>query len=78
VQLKEELDNISVHWPATTPPDLKHLHIIVELPSGERCVHWVSFKLKLCQHQSLASDLPWLEEIHSELWNREDRRPQLF
>jgi hypothetical protein len=24
------------------------------------------------------SDLPWLEEIRSKLWNREDRRPQLF
>ncbi|KAI0250344.1 hypothetical protein BJV78DRAFT_1283292 [Lactifluus subvellereus] len=27
------LDNISAHWPATTPPDLQHLHIIVELSS---------------------------------------------
>ncbi|KAI0249462.1 hypothetical protein BJV78DRAFT_696849 [Lactifluus subvellereus] len=26
------LDNVSAHWPATTPLNPKHLHIIVELP----------------------------------------------
>jgi hypothetical protein len=35
----EELDNISDYW---LVPDPKAIHIIVELPSGERCVHWIS------------------------------------
>jgi hypothetical protein len=39
VKLEGEPDNTSGHWPATTPPNPQHLHIIVELPSGERCVH---------------------------------------
>jgi hypothetical protein len=34
-------DKISHHWPATTPPNPEHLHIMVELSSGKRCVHWV-------------------------------------
>jgi hypothetical protein len=38
----DEVDDISDHWPATMPPNPKHLHIIVEIPSGERCAHWVS------------------------------------
>ena len=42
LELDEELDTISTHWPATTPPNPQNLHIIVELPSGKRCVHWVS------------------------------------
>ncbi|KAH9968404.1 hypothetical protein BJV74DRAFT_968761 [Russula compacta] len=32
VQL-EETDDISDHWPVTSPPPLKRLHIIVEVPS---------------------------------------------
>jgi len=24
------------------------------------------------------TDLPWLEDVHSKIWNREDLRPQLF
>jgi hypothetical protein len=40
LKLEGELDNISTHWPAAT--SLQHVHIIVELPSGKRCVHWVS------------------------------------
>jgi hypothetical protein len=24
------------------------------------------------------TDLPWLEEVHSKIWNRKDLRPQLF
>ena len=39
VQLDEDLDNISDYWPMTTPLNPKHLHIIVELPLGKRCVH---------------------------------------
>lgn len=35
----DDLNIISDYWPATTPPNGKHLHIIVELPSCERCVH---------------------------------------
>jgi hypothetical protein len=42
-QFAEELDvadSVAEVWPE--PPDTKHLHIIVELPSGKRRVHWVS------------------------------------
>ena len=39
VQLDEDLDNISNYWPMTTLLNPKHLHIIVELPLGKRCVH---------------------------------------
>ena len=42
LELDEELDTISTHWPATAPPNPQNLHIIVELPSGKCCVHWVS------------------------------------
>ena len=42
MKLEGELDTISGHWPATTQPDSQHLYIIVELPSGKCCVHWVS------------------------------------
>jgi hypothetical protein len=38
----DELDDISAHWPVTMPLNRKNLHIIVELPFGKRCVHWVS------------------------------------
>lgn len=24
------------------------------------------------------ADLPWLKEVHSKIWNREDLKPQLF
>ena len=34
----EGLDTISSHWPATTPPNPQHLHIIIELPAGKRRV----------------------------------------
>ena len=42
VELKEAGEEISDYWPATTPPARRRLHIIVQLPSGKRCVHWVS------------------------------------
>jgi hypothetical protein len=42
VELEDGLYKISVYWPVTTPPNPEHIHIIVELPSGKRCVHWVS------------------------------------
>ncbi|KAI0245112.1 hypothetical protein BJV78DRAFT_1289046 [Lactifluus subvellereus] len=32
MKLEEDFDNISAHWPATTPLNPQHLHIIVELP----------------------------------------------
>ena len=33
VKLEVELDSIICHWPAATPPNPQHIHIIVELPS---------------------------------------------
>ena len=30
---------VSTLWPADTPLNPQHLQIIVELPSGKRCVH---------------------------------------
>jgi hypothetical protein len=36
------LDDVSEHWPESTPLNRKHLHVIVELPTGKRCVHRVS------------------------------------
>ena len=44
VKLERVLDQISGHWPATTPLQVEppgHLQIIVELPSGKRYVHRV-------------------------------------
>ena len=38
MELNEE-DHISDYWPVASPPTPKNLHIIVQLPSGERCVH---------------------------------------
>ena len=129
--------NIADYWLATTPLNLQRIHVIVELPSGKRCVDRVSivlnlvivriparskwqdvnshyhsanlvfflpfasgchlwillstwFKIKLCQHQSLASDLVLLRpgdhrplmvkgsSLHSNIRNREDLRPHLF
>jgi hypothetical protein len=32
----DELDNISDHWPAATPPKRRHLQIIVELPDSKK------------------------------------------
>jgi hypothetical protein len=60
-------DSVAGVWPE--PPNPEHLHIIVKHPPGERCVTALgqrytdrvstSSKLKLCQHQSLASDLTY-------------------
>ena len=55
-ELDEELDIISTHWPQATPPNPKHLDIIVELPSCKHCVHLVS-EISLtvsCVHLSLS------------------------
>ena len=45
VKLEGETDNISLHWPVPMSPTPKRLHIIVELPSGKRCVHQVGIIL---------------------------------
>ena len=42
VGLNEEED-ISDYWPVASPPIPKCLHIMVQLPSGERCVHCPSY-----------------------------------
>jgi hypothetical protein len=34
VEVKGQLERISGHWPATSPPNPNHLHIIVERASG--------------------------------------------
>jgi hypothetical protein len=99
VKLVSVLDNISDHWPANTPPNPQHLRIIVELPSGKRCVHWVSeISLTVSVVLNFASTspwqaisccrrpddrpprlhLPWLEEVHSKIWNHKDLKPTLF
>lgn len=39
VKLEDDLNNISDYWPETAQLNPKHLHIIVELPSCELCVH---------------------------------------
>jgi hypothetical protein len=39
VKMEDNFDHISLYWPATTPLTLEQLHIIVEIPLGERCVH---------------------------------------
>jgi hypothetical protein len=90
VSLERVLDKISDHWLA--PPNPSHLHIIVE-PPGERCVHWVSeisLTVSRLQAQALSApvlgkrsdlpwlDLPWLEEVHSKIWNRKDLGRELF
>jgi hypothetical protein len=87
VQLKRELAKISDYWPATTPPNPEHLHIIVELPSGASCflpsyVNLRSF-LRRCGvlddvDQPPPSRKRWLKELHSKIWNREDLEPILF
>ena len=41
MELKDEEEKISDHWPAATPLD-SDLQILVELPSRKCCVHWVS------------------------------------
>ena len=38
--LESGFEKISDYWRA--PPNPSYLHIIVEPPPGERCVHWVS------------------------------------
>ncbi|KAI0255005.1 hypothetical protein BJV78DRAFT_810987 [Lactifluus subvellereus] len=48
MKLEEDFDNISTHWPATTPLSPQHLHIIVELPSalpGMQDIHQAALKL---------------------------------
>jgi len=74
VKLVSVPDNISDHWPANTPPNPQHLRIIVELPSAP-----------VLGKRSRAADdpmtnlyLPWLEEVHSKIWNHKDLKPTLF
>ena len=40
VKLENEVDTVSRHWPV--PPNPQRINIIIELPSGKRCVHGVS------------------------------------
>ena len=40
VKLENEVDTVSSHWPVQ--PNLQRISIVVELPSGKRCVHVVS------------------------------------
>lgn len=65
----EALNTISDYWPATTPPNPKHLHILIECPSGERCVHragWISLtvsRLSACLLAALLAMLRLLQPI---------------
>jgi len=89
VQL-EELDNISDHWPVTSPLNPNHLHIIVEPPSGASCfpsyVNPRSFLRRREVHDeddqpSLKRprlDCSWLNELHSKIWNRGELESTLF
>jgi hypothetical protein len=45
VKLKRGLDEISAHWPATTPLNPRHLHIIVEISLTEQDEPRESFPL---------------------------------
>ena len=40
VKLENKLDTVSSHRPV--PPNPQHINIIIEPPSGKRCVHRVS------------------------------------
>jgi hypothetical protein len=78
VKLEGELDSISGHLPATTllnpqrdGPEgsftmmcRQHLHIIVELPSGKRSVHWVS-EISLTMSRSSSSSFLTLLRLSS-------------
>lgn len=61
VKLERELDNISDHWPATTPHYPKYLQTLVELPSGIRWVHWAS---KIALTVSRLSSTSFLTLLH--------------
>jgi hypothetical protein len=57
----QSFETISDHWPATTPPNPKHIHIIVVLPSGRCCLHWVneiSLTVSRLSSTSSLSDFP--------------------
>ena len=91
VKLDEVLNEVSKYWPATTPPNRQLIHIIVQLPSGKRCVHWVSeisltvsrlsltVSASVLGKRSRAAQNPfWLQELHSKIWDRNDLIPTLF
>jgi hypothetical protein len=105
VGLNEEED-ISDYWPVASPPTPKRLHIIVQLPSGERCFSSYINPRSFLRRRGVRDDvdqpskrprtqegkrsrgdgdpaptddlLLWLKEVHSKIWNREDRRLELF
>ena len=60
----DPMEKISNIWPGQPPDD--HLHVFVGLPS------------RSYDTDSDSDDLPWLREVHSRIWNREELRPQLF
>ncbi|KAN0103607.1 hypothetical protein V8E52_011816, partial [Russula decolorans] len=71
------MEEISDVW--SEPPPKRHLHLYVTVPGegkafGERCVTALGQR-DITDRQS---DLPWLEEVHSKIWNREDLRRELF
>ena len=86
----EELDNISDHWPVTSPLNPNHLHIIVEPPSGASCfpsyVNPRSFLRRRGVHDDVDQlspkrprlDCSWLNELHSKIWNLGELESTLF
>ncbi|KAH9997437.1 hypothetical protein BJV74DRAFT_883436 [Russula compacta] len=70
VQL-DEVVKISDLWPEQ-PPD-GHLQVIIQITVATS----VLGKRPRDVDPDLR-DLPWLKEVHSKIWNREDFKPQLF
>jgi hypothetical protein len=61
------VETISATWPGS-PPD-GYLHVFVSLPSP---------LVQTSDDDDPESNLPWLKEIHSNIWSREYLKPQLF
>ena len=71
-------------------PNPERLHIIVKLPPGPSCFpSYVNPRSSLRRRGVLDDDdqpspkrprwdPPWLGELHSKIWNREDLEPTLF
>ncbi len=70
------IENISGVWPG--PPPHGHLHVFVNVVQAQTLSTPVLGKRSRVADDPELTDLPWLEEVHSKIWNRKDLRPQLF
>lgn len=71
VKLDGELDNVPAFWPMNMPFDPRRVHILVELPSGKRCVRWareISLTAFFALDHATSESLSTLASDACDLW----------